>query len=89
MAFQLNFSNQAIKDIEYHKKSGNKPFLKKLVKLLEELYVHPLKGTGKPEPLKHNLTGYWSRRINKEHRLIYKVINIDTVRVYSARGHYL
>ncbi len=89
MAFQLNFSNQAIKDIEYHKKSGNKPFLKKLFILLEELYDHPLSGTGKPEPLKHNLTGYWSRRINKEHRLIYKIKDKNIVRVYSAKGHYL
>ncbi|MBE0640026.1 MAG: Txe/YoeB family addiction module toxin, partial [Bacteroidales bacterium] len=44
-------------------------------------------GSGKPEPLKHNLSGKWSRRINLEHRIIYELID-DTIVVYSLRGHY-
>lgn len=87
MIYHLYFSGQANKDIGFHKKSGNKVLLKKLFVLLEELTEHPTTGTGKPEQLKHNLTGYWSRRINQEHRLIYKILD-DTVRVYSAKGHY-
>lgn len=52
-----------------------------------ELTEHPFKGTGKPELLKHSLIGCWSRRVNKEHRLIYEVID-DKVLILSAKGHY-
>lgn len=87
MAYHLDFSEQSKKDIAFHNKSGNKALLQKLLVLLEELSEHPTTGTGKPELLKHELSGYWSRRINQEHRLIYKVLE-DTVRIYSAKGHY-
>jgi toxin YoeB len=69
------------------KKTGNKAVLKKLLTLLEELEQHPFSGTGKPEPLKFELSGMWSRRINKEHRLIYEVED-DVVFILSAKGHY-
>jgi toxin YoeB len=69
------------------KKTGNKAVLKKLLTLLEELVQHPFSGTGKPEPLKHGLSGMWSRRINKEHRLIYEIEG-DIVFILSAKGHY-
>ncbi len=88
MAYLLSFSNQASKDIDFHKKSGNKVLLKKLLVLLEELSEHPTTGTGKPEQLKHNLAGYWSRRIDQEHRLVYKIMENNIVRIYSAKGHY-
>lgn len=87
MSFNLDFSDQAKNDIDFHKKSGNKAVLKKILVLLNELTEHPFEGTGKPELLKYNLSGNWSRRINKEHRLIYKVLE-DTVNVLSAKGHY-
>jgi toxin YoeB len=87
MSYQLDFSYQAKSDINFHKKSGNKAILKKLFVLLNELTEHPFEGTGKPEPLKHILTGSWSRRINLEHRLIYEVLQ-ETVLIYSAKGHY-
>jgi toxin YoeB len=67
MSYHLDFSNQAKNDIDFHKKSGNKAILKKLFVLLNELMDHPFEGTGKPEALKYNLIGYWSRRINQEH----------------------
>ncbi|WP_209330738.1 Txe/YoeB family addiction module toxin [Lunatimonas salinarum] len=88
MTYQLEFSGQAIKDIEFHKNSGNKALLKKLFQLLEELTEHPTSGIGKPEQLKHNLAGYWSRRINQKHRLVYKILENETVRIYAAKGHY-
>lgn len=88
MSYQLEFSEQAVTDIDFHKKSGNKSLLKKLLQLLEELTEHPSSGTGKPEKLKHELSSYWSRRINHEHRLIYKILENETVRIYSAKGHY-
>ncbi|MFV8326137.1 Txe/YoeB family addiction module toxin [Flavobacterium sp. ZS1P14] len=57
--------------------------------MLEELGKTPFEGVGKPEPLKHQLAGYWSREINKKDRLIYRVEeNIVTVFVVSAMGHY-
>lgn len=87
MSYHLDFSQQAKIDIDFHKKSGNKAVLKKIFVLLNELTESPFGGTGKPEPLKHDLNAKWSRRINKEHRLIYEVID-DTVLLHSAKGHY-
>lgn len=88
MAFHLAFTDQAKEDIEKHKKAGNKAVLTKILSFSEELAEHPFSGTGKPELLKHNLSGLWSRRINKEHRLIYEVEE-QTVIIHSAFGHYL
>lgn len=87
MSYRLDFSKQALEDIEFYKKTGNKPVLKKLFVLLNELSEHPFSGTGKPEPLKHNLSGCYSRRINHEHRLVYEILE-NAVVIYSARGHY-
>lgn len=87
MNYYLHFSKQANNDITFHKKSGNKAILRKLLILFEELTEHPYTGTGKPEQLKYNLSDCWSRRINKEHRLVYEVHN-DTVFIHSAKGHY-
>ncbi len=87
MGYYLEFTDKAKDDIKAHKKSGNKVILNKLLVLLEELEEHPFFGTGKPEPLKHNLSGLWSRRINQEHRLIYEVAE-KIVYVLSAKGHY-
>ena len=83
----LELSAQAQKDISFHKTSGNKAVLKKLLILLEEMGEHPFEGTGKPELLKYNLAGYWSRRINREHRIVYEVTE-EIVFVLSAKGHY-
>ena len=87
MQYNLDFTDKALKDIDFHKKSGNKSVLKKLFILLEELTEQPFEGTGKPESLKFELSGMWSRRINKEHRLIYEVID-NTLNILSAKGHY-
>ncbi|MGD8782106.1 MAG: Txe/YoeB family addiction module toxin [Ignavibacteria bacterium] len=88
MSYHLDFSKQAQDDIAFHKNSGNKTVLKKLLVLLEELTEHPFTGTGKPEQLKYNLPGFWSRRISREHRLLYKVLD-NRVLIHSAKGHYL
>ncbi|KQM78860.1 addiction module toxin YoeB [Pedobacter sp. Leaf216] len=87
MSYHLDFSDQANSDISYHKKIGNKAVLRKILNLLNELSEHPFEGTGKPEALKHNLSGFWSRRINNEHRLVYEVY-IDIVYIISVKGHY-
>lgn len=89
MTFVLRFTPIALKDIEHHKKSGNKKLLAKLGILMEELRKHPRKGTGQPEKLKHDLEGLYSRRINKKHRLVYDIQDgIVTIVILSARSHY-
>ena len=85
--YQLTFTRKAQQDIAFHKKSGNRILLNKLLALLEELSEHPFAGRGKPEPLKYELTGLWSRRINREHRIVYEVLG-GVVVVHSAAGHY-
>lgn len=87
MAYHIEFTEKSNDDIEAFKKAGNKAVLKKLLTLIEELYEHPFSGTGKPEPLKHSLTNCWSRRINREHRLVYEVVD-DIVYIHSTKGHY-
>ena len=87
MAYHLDFTDKAHEDIDFHKTAGSKAILHKLHTLLEELTEHPFTRTGNPEPLKYNLSGMWSRRINKEHRLIYEVEE-NTVFILSAKGHY-
>ncbi len=82
MGYPLDFTDKANEDIAAHKKSGNKAVLQKLLVLLEELEAHPFTGTGK-----HGLSGCWSRRINREHRLVYEVTD-DAIFILSAKGHY-
>ncbi len=89
MSYKLRITSIALKDIQRHKKSGNKKILEKISILLEELKEHPKTGTGQPEKLKHDLEGFYSRRINKKHRLIYEIEEeIITVIVVSAYSHY-
>lgn len=87
--YELKISEQAEKDINLFKKHGNLKALKKIDTLLNELRIHPYEGTGKPEALKYNLKGYWSRRIDYKNRLIYQVVEEDIiVDIVSAMGHY-
>lgn len=89
MSYVLEFSDHALEDIEKHKKAGDQSVLKKIQKLLNELRVHPTEGTGQPEKLKHDLTGLYSRRINKKHRLVYSINEeVVTVHILSAYSHY-
>jgi toxin YoeB len=86
---EIVFLEQAEKDREYWKKSGNKAIMNRITALLEDIITHPYTGIGKPEPLKYELAGCWSRRINSEHRIIYSVNDeIITVYVLSMRYHY-
>ncbi len=78
---------EAEKDLVFWKQSGNKAVQLKIVQLVEAIIENPFEGIGKPEPLKFNLKGCWSRRINQEHRLIYE-INDNQILIYSLRGHY-
>ena len=90
MSYTLVVEKDALLDFEKIKKSGDKASLKKLRQILDELEINPYEGTGNPEQLKHQLSGFWSRRINKKDRLIYEIIEEPDkmVVVISALGHY-
>jgi toxin YoeB len=86
---KILFTPQAQADYEYWKKSGQKTLFDKIHHLLVDMSEHPFTGMGKPEPLKYELAGKWSRRINSEHRIVYSV-NEDTMEIYvfSMKYHY-
>lgn len=89
MAYILKLEAKAVKDLEELKRAGNKTVLNKIKQLLLELAEHPTTGTGQVEALKGNLSGFWSRRIDKCNRLVYTVEEeVVTVVVISAKGHY-
>ncbi|MBK9186930.1 MAG: Txe/YoeB family addiction module toxin [Moraxellaceae bacterium] len=69
---KLTFSEQAWEEYLYWQKTDKK-LLNRINELIKAITREPFTGIGKPEPLKHSLSGYWSRRINDEHRLVYKV----------------
>lgn len=80
---------RAEEDLEYWKSTGNKQVMKRITRLLSDILEHPFTGIGKPEPLKGDLQGLWSRRITDEHRLIYSVSDgMIYVYVLSLRYHY-
>ena len=86
--YKIDFTKTAREDILRLERSDPQSF-KKVEKLLLELEKHPYTGTGKPEPLKEDRTGQWSRRITNKHRLVYKIEeNKVTVLVLSSWGHY-
>ena len=84
---QIVFQPQAKADLDFWVKSGNKPVLKKITQLIEAISEKPFEGIGKPEMLKHDLSGLWSRRINLEHRIVYELQD-EKIMIYSLKGHY-
>lgn len=82
----IQFSSRAWEDYLYWQKFDKK-ILKKVNELLKEISRSSHEGIGKPEPLKHALSGFWSRRITDEHRLVYRVEG-KTIQVAQARYHY-
>lgn len=84
---QIELSSDAKIHLDFWRKSGNKTILKKIEKLVDAILESPYEGIGKPEPLKHNLAGCWSRRIDKEHRLVYEVTE-NLITVLGMKGHY-
>jgi toxin YoeB len=83
---ELQFDNEAFDDFMDWLIQDKKVYLK-IIKLLKEIRRTPFEGEGKPEALKHNLSGFWSRRITQEHRLVYEVTD-EIIRVISVRDHY-
>lgn len=83
---KVTFSQIAWEQYVYWQ-SHDKAMLRKLNALIKECMRHPFEGRGKPEPLKGDLSGYWSRRIDREHRLVYKATN-DALIIVQCRYHY-
>ena len=89
MNYRIVLTEQAKEDYLFWKTSGNKNILNKIVRLLEDMSSHPYIGIGKPEALKYSLSGYWSRRINSEHRIVYRVLeDVIEIEVMAMRYHY-
>ena len=82
----LIFSEEAWEDYLYWQQHDKK-ILKKINKLIKEIQREPFEGIGEPEPLKYNWSGYWSRRITIEHRLVYKVQD-NNLMIAQCRYHY-
>jgi len=87
--YEIKLKPKVLDDLKKLKKSGQKSALTKIERLLDELEEHPTTGTGQVEQLKGDLSGYWSRRIDKKNRLVYSIEDeVVTVVVISAMGHY-
>lgn len=84
---EIIFSEVAKNDLDFWKTAGNHSILKRIRTLLESIRLDPFRGAGKPEPLKYNLKGKWSRRISKEHRIVYEISETAII-VHSLKGHY-
>ena len=84
---EVEYTDKAEAEAREWIKSGNKKVQDKISRLIENIIKTPFEGIGKPEPLKHNLAGKWSRRITAEDRLIYEVTE-TTLYIYSLKGHY-
>lgn len=85
------FTTKAQNDLKLWEKSGNKAIIKKISELIKAIQINPYAGIGKPEALKHELAGAWSRRIDREHRLVYEIIDENTIEILSIislKGHY-
>ncbi len=85
----ITIEKKAKKELATIYKSGNKSAIAIIEKIFKELEMHPESGVGKPEKLKYELSGFWSRRINSKDRLIYSINDLEVmVTVLSAQGHY-
>jgi toxin YoeB len=83
---KLIFAEEAWEDyLEWQRQ--DRKMLERINKLIREIQRHPFEGIGKPEPLKHALAGFWSRRISDEHRIVYKVEG-DALLIAQLRYHY-
>ncbi|NBA87772.1 Txe/YoeB family addiction module toxin [Emticicia sp. CRIBPO] len=84
---EIEITAKAEVDLDYWKRTKNEKILKRIRELLSSILESPYKGIGKPEPLKYQLSGKWSRRIDSEHRLIYEISN-NLIIIHSLKGHY-
>ena len=83
---KLEFDLQAIEDLRWWVRLDCR-ITERILRMAEETLSDPFGGIGKPEPLKHELKGMWSKRIDEQHRMIYQVSD-EKIRILSCRGHY-
>lgn len=84
--YPIHLSKKSLDDIPLLKKENPK-FLSKLWELVVDIHKNPYDGIGQPEPLKGDLQGWWSRRINSKHRMLYRIEN-ENLEIASCYGHY-
>jgi toxin YoeB len=84
---KLLFVDESWEDYLYWQKTDKK-MVSRINKLIKDISRSPFDGIGKPEPLKHKYRGFWSRRIDEEHRLIYRVTDDDEIWIVKCRFHY-
>lgn len=86
MKRKLTFSDEAWEDYQYWQDT-DRQMLRRINQLIKDIRRSPYEGIGKPEPLKHQLAGWWSRRIDSEHRFLYRVTE-QAIEIANLRGHY-
>jgi len=87
--YKIRLSPKAKAELKQWEKIGDKSTLSKIERIILELAEHPAMGTGQVERLKGDLSGYWSRRLNKKDRMIYKIDDVEAiVHLLSFKGHY-
>jgi len=88
-SYDIVYMKTALRHLEEIKRSGDRNTLKKIYSLIEEIRVHPKKGTGHPKPLGHHSGETWARKINEKDRLVYEIFeDRKLITINRARGHY-
>ena len=82
----VEYTKQAQRDLKYWRRA-ERSVIGKIDELIADIQTHPFAGLGQPEPLKHDLAGFWSRRITREHRLVYRV-DAGVLYITACRFHY-
>ena len=85
---EVKLTKKALEHLDFWKKSGNKAIQKKIQLLIVDILKTPFEGIGKPEALKYNLQGTWSRKINEEYRIVYEIPDEGILLVHNLKGHY-
>jgi toxin YoeB len=85
---EVIFSDEAKKHLDEFKAAGDKKSLQKIRSLIESVIETPFEGIGKPEALKYDFSGKWSRRVNGKDRMIYEVAGNKTIKIFALKGHY-
>ena len=84
---EIVYTEKAKDDLVFWKKSGNQQIQKRITELIKSITANPIEGIGKPELLKYELAGKWSRRITKEHRIVYEIEETRII-IISLLYHY-
>lgn len=84
---EIIYKEDAVDDLQFWKRSGNVSVQKKIANLIADIAAHPKIGIGKPEELKHELSGLWSRHIDRKNRIVYQIFETE-VHILSLKGHY-